>query len=183
MIFIVFFATNTKPGYSASLGMTLDAFAKIRGWTFVLQIPFFFVIGYFIDRFHPLRVIIVGIAGCALTYLLSFFFVYGSTSLLIWLLLNSVFSAVFAAAYLSMFPCLLPKDKYGQYFAANNLFGFVGLIVAPVLCGWFLDLVRNYRLLFLWSGIFTILSLLSAISVYRHWQRLGGKISYVPPIA
>jgi maltose/moltooligosaccharide transporter len=183
MTFIVFYATGTKSGYATSLGMTLDAFGKVRGWTFMLQIPLFFAAGYFIDRFHPLRVIIVGIAGCALTYFFSFFLVYNSTTLLIWLLLNSIFAAAFAAAYLSMFPCLLPKDKYGQYFAANNLFGFAGLIFAPVLCGWFLDLIKNYRFLFLWSGFFTILSLLSAISVYRHWQRLGGEDDYVPPVA
>jgi maltose/moltooligosaccharide transporter len=180
--FIVFFCTEVKTsGYAPTLGLTLDAFGKIKGWCFMLQIPIFFLAGPLIDRFHPLRVIMASSFVAAVTWLLSFFCVHSGTSLLVWWLVNEAAQAVFLAAYLAMFPRLLPQAKYGQYFSANQVYFSVGMMLSPYLCGCLLDGIKNYRYLYLWSGIFMALSLLAAISVYRHWKRLGGDQGYSPP--
>jgi len=82
-----------------------------------------------------------------------------------------------------MFPALLPREKYGQYFSANQLFFSVGLVVSPFLCGWLMDVVRDYRYLFIWSGGCAIGATFFVFALYRHWQRLGGDDGYVPPVS
>ena len=182
MTFIVFYATSAgKPAYGSSLGMSIDAFGKIKGWTYMLQIPLFFLVGPLVDRFHPIRVVIVGLFGYCVTFLFSFVLVHDASTLLVLWLLNAAAMAVFLAAYLAMFPRLLPRAKYGQFFSANQIYFSAGLLFVPVICGWFLDVVKNYQYIFLWSGFCSLLGLWAAISVYRHWRRLGGDKSYIPP--
>jgi MFS-type transporter involved in bile tolerance (Atg22 family) len=78
---------------------------------------------------------------------------------------------VLLVAYLANFPVLLPADRYGQFFSANQLVFSAGLIAAPVLCGSMLDATGDYRLLFTWSGGLMALSLVLAIRVRRLWIR------------
>jgi len=180
--FIVFYATDSnKTGYVQSLGISLDAFGKIKGWTCIIPVPFFLVIGPLIDRFHPLRVVIVGLFGICATFFLSFIFVKNEQTLLVFWLTNTAVTAVFLVGYLAMFARLLPQNKYGQFFSANQLFFCAGLMFAPVLCGWLLEVVKNYRYIFLWSGFFALLGLCVAIAVFYHWRRLGGDKNYIPP--
>ncbi len=48
------------PWIEPTLGLSLDEFGKVKGWTFLVQIPVFLVVGSFVDRFHPMRVAVVG---------------------------------------------------------------------------------------------------------------------------
>jgi maltose/moltooligosaccharide transporter len=82
-----------------------------------------------------------------------------------------------------MFPVLLPRDQYGQYFSANQLFFSAGLIVSPFLCGWLMDGVKDYRYLFLWSGGCALCAMFFVFALYKHWQRLGGDAGYVAPVS
>lgn len=180
--FVVFFATKNAPGYADSLGVSVDAFGKIKGWTFLPQVLIFACSGPLIDRFHPLRVLLVGIVGVTITFMAGFFVVHSPNQFLIWWLVNQVTLAVFQLAYLAMFPVLFPREKYGQYFSANQLFFSVGLVFAPFLCGQLMDLLKDYRYLFVWSGSCTALAAYFAFGVFRHWKRLGGDVGYVAPV-
>jgi maltose/moltooligosaccharide transporter len=182
MTFIVFFGTVAgKPGYAETLGLSLGRFGEIKGWTMLLQIPVYFLAGWLTDRYHPLRVLIFANLVTGLTYLGCFFFVAGGTSLLVWWVLNSVGCALFLAGYLALLPRLLPADRYGQFHSANTLVFQGGLIVAPLLAGWLISMIRDYRYIFLWSGLVMLAGVAPGISLYRHWQRLGGDKNYVPP--
>lgn len=184
MTFIVFFATQTAGAdYAASLGVNVDEFGKIKGWASLPKVLVFVGLGPLVDRFHALRVLMVGIVLVTVTYLAGFFVVHTPDQFLVWWVSNELAQAVFQLAYLAMFPVLLPREKYGQYFSANQLFFNAGLVTSPVLCGWFMDVILDYRYLFLWSGTCAALSMLFVFSVYRHWQRLGGDAGYVAPVA
>ena len=180
--FVVFFATKNAPGYAPSLGVSVDAFGKIKAWTFLPQVVIFACCGPLIDRFHSLRILLVGIVGTAISFLAGFFAVHTANQFLVWWIINQVALAVFLLAYLAMFPALFPQEKYGQYFSANQLFFSVGLVFAPFLCGKFMDLIKDYRYLFVWSGICAALSMIFAFALYRHWKRLGGDAGYVAPL-
>lgn len=180
--FVIFFATKAgQPGYADTLGLTLAQFGAVKGWTFIVQIPIFFLVGPFVDRFHPLRVIMLGALLTGLSFFGCYFFVHSENSLLICYILNQAASAVYLGAYLALFPRLFPGAKYGQFFSANQIFGFLGVVLAPVLCGWFLESVRDYRYIFAWCGICVLLSFAASVMLFRHWKKLGGDLDYTPP--
>jgi MFS family permease len=182
MTFVVFYATKTAgPGYAPSLGVSLEEFGRIKAWTFLPQVLIFAFCGPLIDKFHSLRILLVGIVGVAITFFAGFFLVQTPDQFLVWWIINQVMIALFQLAYLAMFPVLFPRDKYGQFFSANQLFFSLGLVVVPFLCGWLMDVVKDYRYLYLWSGTCAALAMLSAFSLFRHWKRLGGDAGYMPP--
>jgi len=181
--FVIIYATRaTGSGYSGCLGMSLDNFGKVKGWTLLLQVPIFFLIGPLMDRFHPLRILLAGLIGILAVYVVGMFAISGTSTFFWWWVANAAATAVFSAAYLAIFPRLLPQAKFGQYFSANQIFFSCGVVLAPILCGALLDQVKNYNVLFIWAAFFTALSLLVALSLYRHWKRLGGDSGYVAPV-
>lgn len=181
MTFIIFYATKDAPGYAPSLGIDVDAFGKIKAWTSLPQIIIFALCGPLIDKFHSLRILLVGIIFVTVTFFLGFFLTGSSQSFLIWWLVNQSFMAFFQLAYLAMFPTLFPRDKYGQFFSANQLFFSIGLVFASFLCGSLMDAVKDYRYLFIWSGCCAMGAMFFAFSLFRHWKRLGGDEGYVAP--
>jgi len=182
MTFVVFFSTSAnKEGYAATLGLTLGEFGKLKAWTMLAQVPVFFMAGWLVDRFHPLRVLLAGSALAAITYLGGFLFIKDSSSLLFWWLLNAGACGICLAAYLAMLTRLLPADKFGQFFSANSVVFQAGLVLSPILCGILLDQIRDYRVIFVWSAFFALVGTGCGISLYRHWLRLGGDSGYHPP--
>ena len=182
--FMVFFATSPgggMTGYADTLGLSLDSFGKIRGWSSLVSVPVFFAVGPFIDRFHPLRICIVGLLLCVLTFAGCFFFAHNETTFLIWLIAVMAAQAVYMGAYLTLLPRLFLRSKYGQFVSANQIFGFCGVGIAPVLCGWWIASAHDYRYVFAWCGVCTALSLLMSVLLYRHWKQLGGDHAYTPP--
>jgi MFS family permease len=98
-----------------------------------------------------------------------------------WFIMMSVL-AVIQLSYLAMQPALFPRDSYGQFCAANQWIFSIGLLLAPLICGFVLDLFKDYRMIFIWSSAFFTIAAFMSISLYRHWKRLGGDQNYSPPI-
>ncbi len=180
--FIVFFATQAgQPGYAPTLGLTLQEFGQVKSWTFLIQIPVYFMMGPLIDRFHPIRVSLVGLLLISVSYFSCYWLVQGATSLLICWTINQGVIAIHLGAGAALTPRMLPREKYGQFFSANQTFGYMSMIIAPPICGQLLGMVRDYRYLFIFCGVCTSLTLVALITLYFQWQRLGGDLHYTPP--
>lgn len=180
--FVVFFGTQAgQSGYAPTLDLPLKAFGEVKGWTFLVQIPVFFLVGFFADRFHPLRVAMVGIVLTAASYFCCYWFIHDRASLLLWWSLNQIAIAIFLGAATSMGPRLLPRTHYGQFVSANLIFGMVGLIFAPPIVGALLGALRDYRLVFILCGILNIFASIALIALYQQWKKLGGDKSFAPP--
>jgi cyanate permease len=181
--FLVFF--GTKPGqdlgYAPTLGLSLEAFGKVRGWCSLIQVPVFFLIGPLVDRFHPLRVGMVGMLLSSVTFFANFFFVTDEASFTLWLILNFIAQAIYMGAYLAILPRLLPRAQYGQFFTANQIFGFLGVALAPVLSGWLLETMKDYRYIYVWCGGCTLMGCIMCFFLYRDWLGRGGDQGYRPP--
>lgn len=182
--FIVFF--GTKPGgdmkgYADTIGLSLDEFGKIRGWGSLVQVPVFFAVGPFVDRFHPLRVALLGLVLCVLAFAACYFLISDAASFRVYWLLLMAAVAVYMGAVGALLPRLMDRSKYGQFVSANQIFGFSGVVAAPVLCGWLIGWQHDYRVLFLWCMGCTILCLLTCHLVYKDWKKLGGDTAYQPP--
>jgi hypothetical protein len=182
--FAVFF--GTKPGggltgYAPTIGMTLDQFGKLRGLGALVSVPVYFAIGPLVDRFHPLRVCMVGLALCVAAFLSCFLFADGPTSFRVCWIGIMIAWAAYMGPFGAVLPRLMERARYGQFVSANQIFGFCGVMFSPVLCGWLISSLHNYRYLFAWSGGCATIGLLMCYLVYRDWLRFGGDASYAPP--
>jgi hypothetical protein len=54
-------------------------------------------------------------------------------------------------------------------------------VLAPVMCGWFLEGVRDYRYIFAWCGVSVLLAFAASVMLFSHWKKLGGDLNYTPP--
>ena len=180
--FIVFFATQAgQAGYAPTLGLSLEEFGRIKGWTFLIQIPMFFLMGPLIDRFHPIRVSLVGLFLISVSYFSCYWFVQGANSLLVCWTINQGVLAIHLGAGAALTPRMLPRERYGQFFSANQTFGYSSMILVPPIIGWALGTVKDYRYLFIFCGICTTLTFLMLIVLYFQWKKLGGDTAYSPP--
>ena len=180
--FVVFFGTQAgQPDYAATLGLSLQEFGQVKGWTFVIQIPVFVIVGYFVDRFHPIRVSLLGLLLTSVSYFCCFWFIHGSSSLLFWWSLNQAVIAIWLGAGLALGPRLLPRDRYGQFVSANYIFGISSLIIFPPLVGLLLETLRDYRYLFIFCGVLTLGAFAAGLLLFRQWKQLGGDRNYAPP--
>jgi MFS family permease len=180
--FIVFFATDAgREGYAPTLGLSLAEFGRVKGWTFLIQIPVFFIIGPLIDRFHPIRVTLVGILLMSLSYFSCYWLIQGPTSLLVCWTINQGVIAIYLGAGAALTPRILPREYYGQFLSANQTFGYFSQIIIPPLCGLLLGMVRDYRYVFIFCGVCTTLAFVSLVMLYFQWKKMGGDRGYVPP--
>ncbi len=180
--FVVFFGTKAgRVGYAPTLGLSLQDFGEVKGWTYLVAIPVFFIVGFFVDRFHPIRIAILGMLLTAASYFCCFWFVDDKPTLLLWWSLNQAANAIFLGASTALSPRLLPQERYGQFLSANYLFGMVGLALTPPLVGWLLQRIADYRYVFIFCGVLTALSLVALLALYVQWQRLGGDRDFTPP--
>ena len=181
--FLVFFGTQPGQnlGYQPTLGLSLETFGQVRGWCSLVQVPVFFLVGPLVDRFHPLRVGMVGMLLSSVSFFLNFFLVRDEASFTFWLIVNFLAQAVYMGAYLAILPRLLPRAKYGQFFTANQIFGFLGVALAPVLCGALLETVKDYRFIYVWCGGCTFLGFLMCVFLFRDWRSRGGDHGFRPP--
>ncbi len=180
--FVIFYGTQAgRPDYAATLGLTLQEFGQVKGWTFLIQVPIFFIAGFFVDRFHPLRVAVLGMLLTSVSYFCCFWFIDSSSTLLLWWGLNQAAFAVFMGASATLAPRLFPRGKYGQFVSANAIFGITSLVIAPPIVGLLLESIRDYRYVFIFSGVCTTITLVACVTLFRQWRKLGGDQHYTPP--
>ena len=169
------------PWIEPTLGLSLDEFGKVKGWTFLVQIPVFLVVGSFVDRFHPVRVAVVGMFLECVSYLCCYWMIDDAASLLVWLCINQAAIAVYLGAYMALAPRLLPRSRYGQFIAANTVFGITSLIIAPLLVGELLTAIRDYRFIYLFCAFFTVMAMLANWTLFLQWRKRGGDTGFAPP--
>ena len=164
------------------LGLTLDAIGKINAWGALITIPLALVFGYWVDKIHGLRMTAIGVIIMALGGAVGFFTVYGANSLLVFSLVYQIGFLAFTTAMMPMFISLFPSDRFGQFSSANAMLSSLGIVVGNALCGWFIDVVGDYRWLLAWEGVFFSLTLIPWFLTWRSWHRHGGPDKYRPPM-
>ncbi|CAN5773985.1 hypothetical protein BH09VER1_BH09VER1_16910 [soil metagenome] len=179
-----------------SIGLTLDDVGKIVGAATFIGIFFMYPMGVLVDRFNPLRVMLVAQLGCTLalaTKLIFLFFNFSATAAF-WIYAATAAVAIPAAvastaASMPMLMRIFPRERFGQFCAANAMCGAVGTMLGGVLAGCFLDFMKSfspsenfyYRYAPAWSVLFTALSLVATWFVFQEWKKLGGEKHYQTP--
>ncbi len=156
--------------------------------------------GILADRFHPLRIMLLGLFCilCIDPLWITFYFFRHSLSLHTAQVINISLSVVSvplgtlsAAGEIALFMRILPKERYGQFCSANALVRSLALIFGGVACGALLDAAKSltpspddcYRFVPVWNFVFRCGQVFFYYLVYREWKKLGGTKSFQPPNA
>lgn len=184
--------------FEQSIGLTLDQIGKVAGAALFVGMLLMYPMGSLVDRFHPLRVMIVAKLTFCLAVSVKFIFLFYNfpNQTAFWLYAAAAGIAIPVdvanrAAGLPMLMRLFPHERFGQFCAANAMCSSLGLIVGGILAGLYLDGLKSvfsdaadyyYRFVPVWSFFFIGLALLMISLVFREWKKLGGDTSYRSPI-
>jgi len=186
--------------YRNTLGLTDDQIGKIVGSVALLPALLMYPAGILADRIHPLRVMRMLLnVQCVWTFT-SLIWIFWSpsphTALITVICLMTVavpLSSIYAMLMLPMFMRVLPKDRFGQFCAANAMVICLVAMINGVAAGGFADVMLwvgrkyhhsatyGYRLVPLWSVAFYQVAGFFMYMLYREWKKLGGLKNYQPP--
>ncbi len=172
-------------------GVTLKQMGILRCLTLILGLIIAYPFGSLVDRFHPLRIVLLTTAIIVPLQLSCFFFIVDYwTFLAMEILKTTAFGLLVAGGY-PMFISIFPRDKFGQFCSANGLANqFTRMLAGLLIGGMFMDLITDKRLLsdnlryvyavcaFGYMG-----STICLLFVYKRWKMLGGDKGYVPPLS
>lgn len=173
-----------------SLGLSIEEFGKIAGIAALLGTALMYPIGVLVDRFHPLRVLMVSQAGFAVATLMQcmFLFIDFPRETAFWLYaclvgISIPMQTANVAATLPMFMRLFPREQFGQFCSANAMCASLSAVAAGVLAGLYLDVIKGffpdsgdyyYRFVPVWTSLCAILIAVVTILIFREWKKLGG---------
>lgn len=189
-MFLIFFQTR-------SMGLSLE----MVGWLGIAGAVSCFVFvpvsGWLADRFHPIRVVLLGMGLAQLTIPIDFIWLFwkpGPWTYFYFAMVQSVFLGCPIAMLIQMMdpPLLMrifPRERYGQFCSAKAMLGTIVGIFSGALGGVYLDILTKawgertaYCLIPLWNFVFSGLALFFMTRLYFSWQRYGGDKSYTPPV-
>jgi maltose/moltooligosaccharide transporter len=173
-IFTVFFGRE-------NIGLSMEEFGTLFAWFSLLTAGLAYPCGWLVDKLKPIRAYNIALVLVVACSALSFFLIHDKTTFIIYTLATSVSYALQRASTLPMFAELLPKDRYGQFCAAQALVNSLVLILANMGGGMFIDIMGDYRYLYVWDAIFTAVALVFMVMVYKRWRMYGGARSYIAP--
>ncbi len=185
--FTIFFQLEMK--------MTLEQIGNMNAITSVISMVAVYFAAVFVDRWHPLRVYsyisIFTVVGTGMNWIWIFidlpgeyFFYLSLGSMLLTVFLN----ALVAASSLPMIMRLFPGSRYGQFCSAQGIIRSFCAIIAGIVFGAYLDILRLfsdgtfcYRFNFTWSTTMMLINCIMIVWGYRMWNKRGGDAAFHPP--
>jgi predicted MFS family arabinose efflux permease len=116
----------------------------------------------------------------AIAGLMGFFFIQGKSTFLVFTLIEFAAIAVIQGALATIGPRLMPRQRYGQFCAANAMVVESGLLGLSWLCGVMLDHYGE-RYVHMWASVFAMLGLLMLVNLFIAWKKHGGDDHFVAP--
>lgn len=168
--------------YAKSLNVSMDTYGKLLSLTFLISFALSFVLGWLCDLFHPLRMVMISLAGYAVVTLWGAVYATTAHSFLIAWVLHGVLSGCYFTTVASLGQRLYPHDKFAQFAsAAVNLTAIATMLIVPAI-GLLIDSTDGaYRITFIGACALAIIALGSAFFVHARFMKLGGPKNYVAP--
>ena len=168
--------------YAKSLNMDMDFYGKVSSLICLVSFVLSFFLGWFSDRFHPIR---TGMVSMALQTVILFIGgrIATTESVFAWLFLVQGISIMsYSTLMASYAPRLFPREYFAQFNSAMMLINALASVIGAPLVGKFLDLTGNhYPHLFTIGGVIGLCGLGCFVMVYRGYQRYGGDSGYIAP--
>ena len=168
--------------YRNTLGLSLEDLGKIFALGSIVTAAAYLPIGWLCDKFTPIRMAIIGQTGMFIVAILSFLFLNSKEALIFFTVVGSPISVCWGLGSATLTMKLFPVEKFGQLYAATNIFGCGVGIVGNYALGLFMDLMQsNFRMAYAWSALSGV-ALIPLLLVYRDWKKYGGPHHYVAPL-
>jgi hypothetical protein len=143
---------------------------------YLIPVVLGYFVGLFADKLHPIRMYVPTYCIWGTVCFLSYFFIHDQTTFLIWTCITQV--AIFAngVTYGALLPQIYPREKFGQFCAANQLLGSIGGFLVPVPVGILFDHVQNNRFAYLFSACLLFGAALLFSKVRRNFEKRHGHV-------
>jgi maltose/moltooligosaccharide transporter len=186
--------TFTLVRNTGTLGIEMKDLGRLGTWTLAIGLLLQYPAGWVADRWHPLRVYVFShiwymlgtIAACV--WIFRDFGPRGNLVFMYWItLIFMPLNAIANASELPMYMRLLPKDRYGQFCAANAMVRAFAMIFGSTAAGMFIGALApyvgewRYRYVPVWTLAWQIPAAVLLVLLYLEWKRQGGDRAYVPP--
>jgi hypothetical protein len=178
------------------MGLTLREIGRLNAITAIASLVATYFAAVFVDRWHPLRISAYNAVFAAVTGFGGWIWVAVTlpSDLFLHLAIGGMLVVQFGTMLaegcsIPLFMRLMPKGLYGQFSAANAMIRSLMGILAGLLAGVFLDVVKQcyhgsdfaYRWIFVWPWVWGAASAVFLCLGYREWKRLGGDDNFRPP--
>ena len=182
--------------FNLEMGLSLDQVGKISAISSIAMMAAMYCMAIFVDRWHPLRICVYGAVFGVLGNFMSMVWIFVTIpgNYFFWLNLSNVLIGTFLGALVAVatFPSdmrIFPQSRFGQFCSAQAMLQSAFTVIAGILAGLFIDVVRNlchgsdyaYRFIFLWITVFAGISAIFRVMLYIEWHRLGGDKHFHPP--
>ncbi|RRJ95613.1 MFS transporter [Opitutaceae bacterium TAV4] len=168
--------------YARSLGVDMDVYGRAVALTFLISLCLSFFLGWLADLFHPLRMVMVTLAGYAIVTLWGG--LYGTTPFLFlaaWVG-HGVLGGCYFTSAASLGQRLFPHTRFAQFASAGGMFVAIGNMVMAPAMGALIDATgKLYRLTFFTGCALSLVALACAFIVHARFMKLGGPKNYAPP--
>ena len=179
------------------MGLTLSDIGKASAFISIGGLATAYFASIFIDRWHPLRIIVYSAimsVGFGIANFVWVFITLTPTAFF-WLhllgagLIMNFAGSVAGVANLPFDMRLHPKSRFTQFCSAQTLLRTICVMIAGVLGGLYYDSIKwvfhgsdyAYRFGFAWTAFWGVVSAGLGYSLYRQWHALGGdKHFHVP---
>jgi len=173
--FSVFFARD-------QLGLGMDQIGKVTAWSALFCLPLAYPFGVLLDRWGSMRVMPLTLWAIILANLAAFCFIHDGRTLLIFGTLTASAQFLFMIAQTVWLNRMFHQERIGQLSSASALIlAFFGGLAGPA-CGLFFGWLKDYRFVYLWTAILTVLAVGSLRKARGYWLKLGGHEHYTPPL-
>ncbi len=164
-------------------GMGVENFGKINGLVFLLAFFMSYPCGMLADRFHPLRVGIVLMAGMAVLLTAGGLCIYNAMTLGIVYVAQAIVIMAFNTVMASYGQRLFPKEVFAQFYSALMIIQSLATVVIAPVVGKYLDLTgSHYSHTFVIGGGLACCGLASLCYVLKQYKKYGGDTDYHPPL-
>ena len=193
---VSFAMTAFRVFFAESVGLSLDQFGKLMGVAGIVSMFVLYPAAVLADRWHPIRVILIGLAGLLLVVPLQLVFLIfdipPEQARMLYMglfVLHISVQAFYFAAQIPLSMRLFPRDRFGQFNTAGAIVAGPAMMLAGLLVGFWLDWLdarieeplSQYRYYPAWVAGSQFLCFVCMILLYRDWKKLGGDESYRPP--
>lgn len=168
--------------FAKSVEMSMDVYGKYLAATFLISFFLSYLLGILADRFHPLRLGIIGMALYAVVTLAGGLFARDAHTFGIALVGYGVVSGTWQTLTASLSMRLFPQSRFAQFESARGLITGLGLMLVGPVIGRLLDSTgHTYRYAYFASALLAVMALLTGLVVARKFAALGGPDHYIPP--
>ncbi len=180
---LTFVPVNTfNMPFSKSLHVDPKTYGDCIALTFTISLLIAYPLGWLVDRFHPLRMVMATLTAYCFVALGSGLFIHDTTTFIIALVVHGVISGCFFTSIASLGHRLYPRSRYAQFASAAGILGSItGIILTPTI-GFIIDSTGHiYRYAYLGSFVLATIALFFSWLVYGRFKQYGGPKNYVAP--